>query len=489
MNKPIRRVAIACLLLFVALLINANVVQFAKAKDLRNKQGNTRTLYEQYDRKRGDIVAATGTTIATSKPSNDSLKYLRVYNSGPLYAPVTGFYSIEYDKTGVESAENSILSGTDDRLFAQQLSNLITGRNPQGGSVVLTIDPTLQEAAYKALNGRKGAVVAVDPSTGAILALVTSPSYDPNLLSSHDVNVRQDAWKNLNADPTQPMLDRALNQTYPPGSTFKLITAAAALSSGTYKPQSVIPAPNQLQYPNSSKFLINYAGESCGDGKTTTLIDALTISCNTAFGALGQALAEAEGPDVLRKEADAFGFDSAFSIPMKSAVSVVPGNDAAHIVQSAIGQGSVTATPLQMAMVAATIANDGKLMKPYLVKQLVGPDLTVVDTTRPTVVRQAISSEVAAELTTMMESVVDHGTGTPARIPGVKVAGKTGTAENVPGKPPHAWFVAFAPAATPKIAVSVLVENGGGVNDATGATVAAPIAKAVMQAALAEQPS
>jgi peptidoglycan glycosyltransferase len=427
---------------------------------------------------------STGVTIASSTPTSDSLKYLRTYSAGPLYAPVTGYYSIRYDKTGIEAAENSILAGTDDRLFVRQLTNLITGRTPQGGSVLLTIDPVLQKAAYQGLAGRNGAVVAIDPSTGAILALVTSPSYDPNVLSSHNTDQIEQAWKKLVADPANPMLDRALSQTYPPGSTFKLVTAAAALSSGQYNPQSEIPAPNVLPYPNSTKSLKNYAGESCGNGKTTTLIDALTISCNTAFGALGDAL----GQGALRKQADAFGFDSPFSVPMKSAVSVFPTNlDDAQTIQSAIGQYDVRATPLQMAVIAATIANGGTLMKPYLVKQLVGPDLAVIDTTKPTVVRQAVSAQVAAQLTQMMESVVDHGTGTTARIPGVKVAGKTGTAENAEGKPPHAWFVSFAPADQPKIAVAVVVENGGGVNDATGAKVAAPIAKAVMAAALEEQ--
>ncbi len=483
MNKPIRRVAIACLLLFAALLVNANVVQFADAKNLRDKPGNTRTLYAQYDRQRGDIVTAAGDAIASSTPTTDTLKYLRTYSNAPVYAPVTGFYSIVYGATDIEAAENSVLAGTDDRLFVRQLTNLITGRTPQGGSVVLTIDPALQVAAYQALAGRKGAVVAVDPSTGAILALVTSPSYDPNVLSSHDEKSITANWKQLTADPNNPMLDRALNETYPPGSTFKLVTAAAALSNGGYTPQSSIPAPNVLPYPNSTKSLPNYAGEQCGDGKTTTLIEALTISCNTAFGALGETL----GQDALRKQAEAFGFNSTFSIPMKSASSVFPtGLDDAQTIQSAIGQYNVRTTPLQMAMVAATIANGGTLMKPYLVKQLVGPDLAVIDTTKPTAIRQAISAEVAAELTTMMESVVDKGTGTTAQIPGVKVAGKTGTAENAPGKAPHAWFVSFAPAASPKIAVAVVVENGGGANDATGAKVAAPIAKAVMSAALKE---
>jgi penicillin-binding protein A len=479
-NKPIRRVAIACLLLFVILLVNDNIVQFADAKTLRDKPGNTRLLFQQYDRKRGDIVTSTGVTIASSVPTTDALKYLRTYPSGPLFAPVTGYYSIIYGASQIESAENSILAGTDDRLFGvQQLSNLITGRTPEGGSVVLTIDPVLQQVAYTALAGRKGAVVALDPSTGAILALVSSPSYDPNMLSSHDQATITDYWKKLIADTANPALDRALNQTYPPGSTFKLITAAAALSTGSYTPTTVIPAPATLPLPQSTSVLHNFQGESCGG--QATLIQALTISCNTAFGGLGLTL----GQDALRTQADAFGFDSTYSVPMKSATSVFPVDlSDANTIQSAIGQFDVRATPLQMAMVAAAIANGGVEMKPYLVDQLVGPDLRIVDQTKPAELRSSVSAQVAAELTQMMESVVQHGTGTSAQIPGVAVAGKTGTAQNATGAAPHAWFVAFAPAVQPKIAIAVLVENGGGNSDATGGAIAAPIAKAVIEAEL-----
>jgi peptidoglycan glycosyltransferase len=484
MNKPIRRVAIACLLMFAILLVNDNVVQFANAKTLRDKPGNTRLLFQQYDRKRGDIVTSTGVTIASSVPTNDTLKYLRTYSNGPLFAPVTGFYSIIYGGRQIESAENSILAGTDDRLFGvQQLSNLITGRTPQGGSVVLTIDPVLQQVAYAALAGRKGAVVALDPTTGAILALVSSPSYDPNVLSSHNNTSITQYYKQLIADPVNPMLDRAIEQTYPPGSTFKLITAAAALSTGTYTPATVIPAPETLPLPQSTAILKNFHGESCGG--QATLIQALTISCNTAFGGLGLAL----GQDALRSQADAFGFDSAFAVPMKSATSVFPIDlSDANTIQSAIGQYDVRATPLQMAEVAAAIANGGVMMKPYLVSQLVGPDLKIIDQTKPTELRRSVSSQVATELTQMMENVVQHGTGTSARIPGVLVAGKTGTAENAPGAPPHAWFVAFAPAAKPAIAIAVLVENGGGNSDATGGAISAPIAKAVISADLKKSP-
>ncbi len=484
MNKPIRRVAIACLLMFAALLVNDNVVQYANAKTLRDKPGNTRLLFQQYDRKRGDIVTATGVTIASSVPTNDTLKYLRTYSNGPLFAPVTGFYSIIYGGSQIESADNSILAGTDDRLFGvQQLSNLITGRTPEGGNVVLTIDPVLQQVAYTALAGRKGAVVAVDPTTGAILAMVTSPSYDPNVLSSHNqASITQD-WQKLIADPTNPMLDRALNQTYPPGSTFKLITAAAALSTGQYTPTTVIPAPTTLQLPQSTSVLHNFAGESCGG--QATLIQALTISCNTAFGQLGLTI----GQTALQAQADAFGFDSTYSVPMKSAESVFPTDlSDANTIQSAIGQYDVRATPLQMAMVAAAIANGGVEMKPYLVDELVGPDLRIIDQTKPTELRRSVSPQVAADLTQMMESVVQHGTGTSAQIKGVTVAGKTGTAQNAVGAAPHAWFVAFAPAVQPTIAIAVLVENGGGNNDATGGAVAAPIAKAVIQAELKKQP-
>jgi peptidoglycan glycosyltransferase len=479
-NKPIRRVAITCLLLFAILLVNDNVVQFADAKTLRDKPGNTRLLFQQYDRKRGDIVTSTGVTIASSIPTTDALKYLRTYPNGPLFAPITGYYSIVYGASQIESAENSILAGSDDRLFGvQQLSNLITGRTPEGGSVVLTIDPVLQQVAYAALAGRKGAVVALDPSTGAILALVSSPSYDPNTLSSHDQATITAYWKKLLADTANPGLDRALNQTYPPGSTFKLITAAAALSTGSYTPTTVIPAPATLPLPQSTSVLHNFQGESCGG--QATLIQALTISCNTAFGGLGLAL----GQDALRNQADAFGFDSPYSVPMKSATSVFPVDlSDANTIQSAIGQFDVRATPLQMAMVAAAIANGGVEMKPYLVDQLVGPDLRIVDQTKPTQLRRAVSPQVAAELTQMMESVVQHGTGTSAQIPGVAVAGKTGTAQNATGAAPHAWFVAFAPAVQPKIAIAVLVENGGGNSDATGGAIAAPIAKAVIQAEL-----
>jgi peptidoglycan glycosyltransferase len=483
-NHPLRNVAIAVLVMFAALLVNSNIVQVGEASSLRANPHNVRVLYGDYSHQRGPIVAG-GTDVARSVKTNDSLKYLRTYPGGPAYAPITGYYSLVYQASGIEQAENPILAGSDDRLFFKRLSDEITGRTPQGGSVDLTINPAAQRAAYSGLAAapsfrgvRAGAVVALDPSTGAILALASYPSYDPSVLTSH--NSRRDvaAWKQIIKTPGSPLLDRPLNQAYPPGSTFKVITAATALSSGKYTPTSTLPAPNQLTFPNTTHTLSNFAGETCPGGGSISLSDALKVSCNTAFGGLGLKL----GASAIDAQAKAFGFGSSLSVPLAvSSSRYVKTTDQALLADSAIGQYSDAVTPMQMAMVASAIANRGVLMRPYLVRDTKAPDASVLTRTTPHPLRRAISGSVAGELTTMMERVVNEsgGTGTAAQIPGITVAGKTGTAENVPGQPTHAWFISFAPAAAPKIAVAVLVEHGG-----VGGTAAAPIAKSVMCAVL-----
>jgi peptidoglycan glycosyltransferase len=314
--------------------------------------------------------------------------------------------------------------------------------------------------------------------------MVTSPSYDPNPLASHNETTATDAYRKLSTDPVQPLLNRAMQQTYPPGSTFKVITAAAGLSSGRVGPESRIPSPNELRLPQSTAVLPNFGGETCGDGQTSTLIEALTISCNTAFAQLGMD----HGGDALRAQAEAFGFGSTVDdLGLPQATSVFPGKlDAAQTAQSAIGQYDVRVTPLQMAEVVAAIGNGGRLMRPYIVSELRGPDLKRISTTEPEELGRPVTSEVAAALTTMMESVVQSGTGRKAQIDNVAVAGKTGTAEHGEGTAPHAWFVGFAPASAPKVAVAVIVEDGGG-ELGTGGAVAAPVAKTVMQAALEVQ--
>lgn len=487
MNAPVRRVAIAALLLFGLLVANANYVQVFQANSLRTDPGNTRVLLDEYERQRGAIVV-DGKSVAESRPTDDKLKYLRVYPGKDVYAPATGFYSLIYGATGIEQADNDLLTGSDSRLFTRRLSDLLTGRDPKGGNVVLTLNRAAQDIAYKQLNGRRGAVVALDPRTGAILALASSPSYDPTTLSSHDPKAIRAEYERLTADDSAPMLDRALNQSYPPGSTFKVVVSAAALQNGR-TPDTVVDCPHRFKLPQSSKELKNFGDETCGADQVP-LIAAFTNSFNTAFAKLGVDL----GAPALRRQAEAFGInDSSFSVPLRaSASSIGPIADAASLAQSSIGQRDVRLTPLQGAMIAAAVANRGQLMKPHLVKELQAPDLSVLDRTEPEPLNpdqpEAIPAAVAGQLTTMMVSVVENGTGRAAKLPGVQVAGKTGTAENATGKQPHAWFIGFAPADNPTIAVAVVLENAGDSgSEVTGGKAAAPIAAAVMKAALGSQ--
>lgn len=484
MNRPLRHVAIAALAMFAALLVNANIVQVGEASSLRANPHNVRVLYGEYSRQRGPIVVG-GIDVARSVKTHDSLKYLRTYPGGAAYAPVTGYYSLVIGASGIEQAEDSILSGSDDRLFFRRLSDEITGRTPQGGSVVLTLNPKAQQAAYQGLHGVKGAVVAMDPTTGAILALATSPSYDPSALSSHNPRAINRSYQHLLRDPGDPLIDRALSQTYPPGSLFKIVTSAAAFGTGRFSPNSTIPTPRQLQLPQTNVFLHNFGGEICGNGSTDTIADAFRISCNTAFAGLGLKI----GIHTLASQAKAFGIGSSVSIPLHAVPSQFASNaNRPNTALSAIGQYDDALTPLQAVQIAAAIANKGVEMKPYLVAQIRGANASVLSTTTPQVLRRSVSPQVAQQVTSMMELVVRSGTGTAAQIPGVTVAGKTGTAQHGLSSqhlPPEAWFVSFAPAQSPRVAVAVLVEDGGSLgSDATGGQVAAPIAKSVMCAVL-----
>jgi peptidoglycan glycosyltransferase len=471
-NAPLRRVAISVLVLFTLLIINVNYIQVVRSDELRKNPSNTRQLVEEYDRERGSIVVA-GNEVALSTRTNDRLTYLRQYPGAELYAPVTGYYSLTYGKTGIEAAENDLLSGSDPRLVFRRIADLFTGRDPAGGNVELTLDPAVQKAGMDGLNGVTGAVVALDPKTGAILGLASTPSFDPNQLSSHDPAAIRAYKEQLTDDQTT---NQAIQQRYSPGSVFKVVVSAAALATGNYTPQTSIPAPDTLTLPGTNTTLENFDGESCSSTGQQSLIDALTISCNTAFAQLGITLGEQK----IRDMAAAFGIDEqGFEMPLK----VVPSklgdiaNDA-ELGVSSIGQQDVQLTPMQAAMIASAVANKGRLMKPYLVSQVQAPDLTVIDKTDPEEMSQAVSPEVAGQLTDMMISVVNNGTGKRARIDGVQVAGKTGTAENA-GQD-HSWFIGFAPADNPKIAVAVFVRNGG----KTGGDISAPVAKAVIQAYL-----
>lgn len=487
MNTPLRRVAIAVMVLVVALLVNVTYVQVIRADSLRADPRNQRVLLDEYSRQRGQISTG-GQVLASSVPTDDRFKYLRTYpaQTATAYAPVTGYYSLQYASSGIEKAEDPVLSGSDNRLFGRRLFDLVAGRNPRGGNVVLTLDPRAQQTAYDQMtrNGYKGSVVAIRPATGEILAMVSTPSYDPNPLASHDADTRTAAFGALQADPANPLVNRAISTTYPPGSTFKVVVTAAALANGA-TPSTPLTAAGRTTLPGTSTTLENYDGEPCGSGTTAPLSEAFARSCNTAFVQLGIDT----GAPAVRAQAEALGLDqSPAPIPLEVATSQLGDlPDDAALGQSSIGQRDVRVTPLQNAEIAATVANGGMRMAPHLVSQLQGPDLSTLEAVAPEQLGQAMSTSVADQLTQLMIGSENFSTGT-GKINGVQIASKTGTAEHGDdprNTPPHAWYIAFAPAVNPQVAIAVVVEDGGNASlAATGGSVAAPVARAVIAAVL-----
>lgn len=484
MKAPVRRISVLVAMLFAALLISSTLIQFVQAPSISARADNRRTLLDNYSRERGSIIVGDQ-PVARSVPSPDEqITFLRTYPQGPLYAAVTGYFSYTYGAGGgLEGSEGELLSGSADELFYRRVTDLLTGRQQTGASVRLTINAKAQEAADKALGNQRGAVVALDPKTGAILAMVSHPQYDPNQLSQHDQAAVTRAWTTFNADPTRPMVNRAISgNLYPPGSVFKIVTASAALEGKVVDEQSQIPAPPVMDLPQTNVGLPNYDRKPCGPNGATTLQHALEISCNTAFGYLGVQL----GGDALRSQAAKFGFGQTLRIPTRVEPSTVPAQlSPPQAAQSAIGQYDVRVTPLQVAMVSAAIANHGVVMRPYLVRDVLGSNLESLETHQVEQLSVAVSDATASTLTRMLVSVVDNGTGRPARIDGIAVAGKTGTAQQGNGQAPHAWFTSFAPANDPKVAVAVVVEDGGNAgSEAAGGLLGGPVAKAVMEAVL-----
>ncbi|WP_300007275.1 penicillin-binding protein 2 [Pseudonocardia sp.] len=486
MNTPVRRIAIAVMAMILLLMANLTYVQVVQAGSLREDQRNQRVLLAEYSRQRGQI-SAQGQVLARSVETDGQYPYQREYPNGPVFASITGYYSLIYSAGGLERAANDVLNGSDDRLFTRRLSDLITGRDPAGGNVAVTIDPEVQQAAYDALSGTgTGAVVALQPSTGAILAMASTPSYDPNPLASFSAQTQQEAWAQY-SDAQPPVLtNRAIQEIYPPGSTFKLIDVAAALESGRYTPESRLTAASSITLDDTATDLQNFNGNACGTGATASLREALQRSCNTAFAELALEL----GEEAIRDQAEAFGIGTEdIAIPMGVAPSTIGDIEStAALQQSSIGQRDVALTPMQNAMVVAAIANGGRLMAPYLIQDIQSQDLETVDTTQPDQLGQAVSPGVARTLTELMVNNENSYSGA-GKIRGVQIAAKTGTAEwgpNPKTTAPHVWYVAFAPADNPQVAVAVLVEAGGDRNNlaATGGEVAAPIGRAVIGAAL-----
>ena len=480
MHRQIRKVGIGLVFLFLAVFLQLNYVQIFAAEEIASNNANIRSLLREYSIKRGDIITLDGTRVAVSEPKKGQLRFRRTYPEGELYGHITGFYSIRYGTSRIESAFNDQLLGDSGVISMQDIQDRFLGSGEEGDDVRLTIHSRLQEAARDALGGETGAVVAMDPQTGEVRAMWSNPSYDPTPLASHDGKEAKRYWESL--DPTSPrsaLVPGATHRGYAPGSTVKVITTAAALET-KYQPNDTFEDPAELELPQTDETLTNFTKTSCAGGQID-LFTALEISCDTTFAMIGMEI-----PNEIRETAEAMGFNEQIPFEVGTEVSAFPevGEDnkpfQAYV---AIGQGDVVATPLQMALVAASVANGGVTPRPQLVREVIDPSGGIVERYQPESMEQAMSSDTAREVTEMMKAVVESGTGTAAQIPGIQVAGKTGTAQTVPGENPHAWFIAFAPAEDPKLAVAVIVENGGSAgSEATGGAVAAPIAKLLIEA-------
>ncbi|MFE7119778.1 peptidoglycan D,D-transpeptidase FtsI family protein [Streptomyces sp. NPDC057654] len=483
MNKPLRRIAIFCGLLVLALLVRDNWVQFVQADELKNHEHNRRVLIAKYSKPRGDIIVDGQRITGSAKTDSLDFKYKRTYKDGAMWAPVTGFTSQVFGAKGIDALEDKILTGEDDRLFFNRTIDMVTGKGKKGGDVVTTLNAKAQEAAFKGLGKKKGAVAALDPRTGKILALANTPSYDPSTIAGSGKK-DEEAWKKLGADKDKPNVNRALQETYPPGSTFKLVTASAALENGLYTDIDA-PTKSPLPYylPDTNKQpLPNEGNIPC---ENASLREALRYSCNTVFGKISADLGNA----TMKKEAEKFGYnDPKVDTPTRAFESLYPKDNRPQNAMAGIGQASNQATPLQMAMVTAAIANNGKLMKPYMVDKLRAPNLNVIEQTEPKEYSRPLSSANAQKLQEMMETVVEKGTGTAGKIDGVTVGGKTGTAQHGENNKanPYAWFVSYAK--TDKgspVAVACVIESSDTLrDDIAGGKLAAPVAKAVMEAVL-----
>ena len=479
MITPLRRVGIVVLAMFAALFVSSSVIHVVASEDIAEDSRNVRTLYESFSAERGQILVG-GVPVARSIPVDTQFKFLRTYSDGEIYAPVVGYYTLNQGNAGIESALNGVLTGQANSQAFEQLVALVTGTSPEGASVALTIDPSLQQVAWDALGDRRGAVVALDPATGRILAMVSKPSFDPNPLASHQSSVVLDAYTMLNDDPANPLANRAIaGDQYFPGSVFKILMMAAALDSGRYSAESEFPNPAELALPLSTDTIKNSGGRLCGGGETVTLEEAFRLSCNIPFAELGLEL----GENTIGSLADAFGFGATLEIPLRVTPSTFPrGMDQAQLMLSSFGQYDVRVTPLQVAMMSAAIANNGDLMRPNLVDSIIAPNLRVLQGFEPTIYSSPVSPSTALELTRMMVGNVSQGVASNAAIVGMDVAGKTGTAETGLDTGRSFWFTGFAPADAPQVVVAVVVE--GDDSEGSGNSVAAPIARKVMEAVI-----
>lgn len=477
MNGPIRRLALVLFAGFGVLLLAVTWFQVVRADELKTDPRNPRPALADRGKERGLIVAADGAVLARSVPDpNDPRNFIREYPEGPAFAHVVGYTSFLVGASGLEAEYSPQLRSRRD-LTISDLVAVILGQDLRPKTVEVSLDSTLQKLAFEALGDNKGAVVAMDPRTGAILAAVSKPSFNPAVLNSLDA---AEQWDRLLEDPERPLLDRATRELYAPGSTFKAVVAAAGLDTGLVTPATEFADPVEFQLPNSTATIANFDGTPCADGVTATLLQAFVRSCNTIFADLSIQLGAVD----IGITAAALGFnrdlDFAWEVPRAVWPTDELAEDPAALGQSGIGERDVRAAPLHMSMVAAAIANEGMVPNPFLMQRVIDANGETVDDTEPDLMR-AMSEETAGVLSQMMERVVTEGTGRGAAVPGVRVAGKTGTSSGQGGFP-NPWFIGFAPVGDPQIAVAVLVEGSPVSGEtATGGSVAAPIAARLME--------
>lgn len=474
MIKPIRKLTSVVLIMFLSLFGASTGIQVITADALNQDSRNVRASYAGYETLRGSILIDSS-PIAASEEVDDAYRYQRYYDS-ELYAHLTGYFSIFQPSTGIEQELNNYLAGQSSAQFFEQINAVLAGTPISGANVELTIDPEIQQLAWDALGSNRGSVVVLDPKTGNIKAMVSKPSFDPNLMASHSFASSSAAYEKLLQDPDNPLLNRSIaGDLYHPGSVFKLVVAAAALESGI-DAETEFDNPAVLQLPNSIRFIRNANDSTCGDTETVTLRQALVSSCNIPFAEIGLEV----GASALRAQSELFGFGKNLSVPLQVTPSIFPSDlDPALLALTSFGQYDTRVTPLQVAMVSAAIANQGILMQPQLLKRVVSSNLELIEQPEQSVYSSPISRSTAGLLTQMMFQSVESGTTSRAQIPGLAVAGKTGTAESGPGEPYTLWFTGFAPAQDPELVVVVVVE--GNDQDGTGNSIAAPIGRQILR--------
>jgi peptidoglycan glycosyltransferase len=483
MTKELKRVSLVVASMFLSLFLAGTLVQAVNTEAVANDPRNVRNIYESYKTQRGPILV-DGKPIAESVPVDNAYRYLRTYEN-KIYSSVTGFFSVFRGATGIEAAANSYLSGQSSSQFFEQVSAVLSGNPVTGAAVELTIDPKMQQAAWDALGDYSGALIAMDPVTGNILAMVSKPGFNANRVASHDSDKVRENYVELESNPANPLINKTISgDLYHPGSVFKLVVAAAALESGQYTASSTFDNPVSVQLPDSTSEVFNSSRKTCGPKAQVSLSYAMRFSCNVPFVELGLAL----GQDRIRAQAELFGFGKEIRVPMLATPSVYPEEmDQAQLGLSSFGQFDVRVSPLQMALVSSAIANGGLMMQPNLIESVISPNLSVIQSTQPEVLSQPITAETAEALKKMMVQSVSKGVASNASVSGVKVAGKTGTAENGEGQRVTLWFTGFAPSVNPRVAIALVIEDGGGRDTgASGNATAAPVARSFFKAVFSQ---